>query len=113
LAEVLTNLYENAAKYSPPGSTIVTTASLAGAYIALDISDAGIGIPPDQLERIFTRFYRIDPASPVRGTGLGLYLSRALIEAQGGHLAARSDGPGTGATFTITLPIVDNESSLD
>ncbi|MDQ2654800.1 MAG: PAS domain S-box protein [Chloroflexota bacterium] len=111
LTEVLTNLYENAAKYSPPGSTIVTTAYPAGARIALDVTDRGIGIPADQLERIFTRFHRVDPASPVRGTGLGLYLSRALIEAQGGCLVARSDGRGAGATFTITLPIVDNESS--
>lgn len=54
-----------------------------------DVTDAGIGIPADQLERIFSRFHRVDPASPVRGTGLGLYLSRALIEAQTGHLAAR------------------------
>ncbi len=113
LSEVLTNLYENAAKYSPAGSAIVTTAYPDGAYVALDVTDAGIGIPADQLERIFTRFHRVNPASLVRGTGLGLYLSRALIEAQGGHLVARSDGPGTGATFTITLPIVDHWDDPD
>jgi signal transduction histidine kinase len=113
LTEVLTNLYENAAKYSPPGGAIVTTAYLTGASIALDVTDAGMGIPADQLERIFTRFHRVDPTSPVRGTGLGLYLSRALIEAQGGQLVARSAGPGTGSTFTITLPIVSNWCSPD
>jgi PAS domain S-box-containing protein len=113
LTEVLTNLYENAAKYAPPGSAIVTTAYPSGARIALDVTDTGIGIPADQLERIFTRFHRVDPASPVRGTGLGLYLSRALIEAQGGCLTARSEGPGAGATFTITLPIVANWPSPD
>jgi K+-sensing histidine kinase KdpD len=111
LTEVLTNLYENAAKYSSPGDAIVTSAYPAGECIALDVTDAGMGIPADQIERIFTRFHRVDPTSPVRGTGLGLYLSRALIEAQGGQLVARSAGPGTGSTFTITLPVADNWGS--
>ena len=113
LSEVLTNLYENAAKYSPLGSLIVTTASHDDGYIALDITDVGIGIPTDQLEHVFNRFYRVDHNSHVRGTGLGLYLSRALIEAQGGRLVARSHGLGTGSTFSITLPIVDNWCSTD
>ena len=69
VTEVLTNLYENAVKYSSPGWRHRHHRPRDGAWIALAVTDAGIGIPADQLERIFHRFHRVDPASPVRGTG--------------------------------------------
>jgi signal transduction histidine kinase len=105
VAEVLTNLYENAAKYSPAGGEIVTSASCADQRLTLAVTDQGIGIAPDEVANVFTRFHRAGADPTVRGMGLGLYLSRFLIEAQGGTIVARSPGPGQGSTFAITLPI--------
>ena len=113
LGEVLANLYENAAKYSPIGSEVVTTAFRDGESVTIEIADTGIGIAPDQLERIFARFHRVNADSSVRGTGLGLYLSRSLVEAQGGVLVANSAGPGKGSIFTITLPIAHGWAPTD
>jgi PAS domain S-box-containing protein len=105
LAEVLTNLYENAAKYSPAGGEIVTSALCTEQRLTLAVTDQGMGIAPDEVAHVFTRFHRASADPTVRGMGLGLYLSRYLIEAQGGTIVARSPGPGQGSTFAITLPI--------
>ncbi len=105
LAQVLANLYENAAKYSHEGTVITTIGFTTAESVVLEVSDTGIGLSPEQVERVFERFHRAGADPTVRGMGLGLYLSRYLIEAQRGTLTARSPGLGQGATFIVTLPI--------
>jgi two-component system sensor histidine kinase KdpD len=104
--QALFNLLDNAAKYSPPESKVVVTATTVGGRVQLSVSDSGSGVPPDDVERIFDKFYRVQSSDHKRaGTGLGLAISRGFVEAMGGTLNAsnRSDGPG--AVFTITLPV--------
>lgn len=105
LEEVLSNLYENAVKYAPAGGEVRTTAARGDATVAIHIADQGIGIAPEHVEGVFERFRRPGAPPTVRGMGLGLYLSRLLVDAQGGRIAVASDGPGLGSTFTVTLPI--------
>lgn len=100
--QVLTNLVENAAKYgSPVGLRI--TARLTDAGVAVAVADQGPGIPAEDLDRVFERFYRREEGRPT-GTGLGLWISRGLVEAHGGTLEAASV-EGQGSTFTFTLPV--------
>ena len=103
---VLRNLYENAVKYSPEGGDIRTTARVGTGTVTIDVSDQGIGIARDQVARVFERFHRAGVDPTVRGMGLGLYLCRHLVEAQDGLIAASSPGPGSGSTFSVTLPQV-------
>ena len=100
----LVNILENAAKYSPPQSRIRIRARQTGANVAIEISDEGAGIASGDLPRVFDRFYRA-PDAPPAGSGLGLAIARTFIEASAGHIEARSDGPGRGASFCITLPV--------
>ncbi|RME74851.1 MAG: PAS domain S-box protein, partial [Chloroflexi bacterium] len=109
LREVLTNLIGNAIKYSPDGGTIRVGGRLAeNDRIRIFVSDEGIGIPPGEQERIFDRFHRVDNrlARQTPGTGLGLYLVRAVVEAHGGRVWVEST-PGKGSTFWVELPIGD------
>ncbi len=105
LLQVLRNLHENAAKYSPPESTVTTSASSDGQGVTIHVTDEGSGIAPEHLGSVFERFRRPGADPGVRGMGLGLYLSRHLIEAQGGHISVTSPGRGKGATFSVMLPI--------
>ena len=105
LEQVLRNLYENAVKYSPDGGEIRTTAVSDGATVSLRVRDHGVGIGLEHVGQVFERFRRPGADPTVRGMGLGLYLSRALVEAQGGTIAAASAGVGRGAEFTVTLPV--------
>jgi K+-sensing histidine kinase KdpD len=107
VAHVLDNLYENAVKYSPAGSPIHTAASAADGAIQISITDAGAGIAPEHVDAVFERFRRPGADPSVRGMGLGLYLSRHLMQAQHGSIHANSPGVGKGATFTIALPIAE------
>jgi signal transduction histidine kinase len=100
--QVLTNLVENAAKYGSPKGMTVTGEAHDG-VVAVAVSDAGSGIPADDLPRVFTKFFRRDHGRP-NGTGLGLWISRGLVEAHGGKLTAESV-LGSGSTFRFTLPI--------
>ena len=102
---MLRNLYENAVKYSPDGGEIRTTAVSDGATVSLRVRDHGVGIGLEHVGQVFERFRRPGADPTVRGMGLGLYLSRALVEAQGGTIAAASAGVGRGAEFTVTLPV--------
>ena len=108
LEQVLRNLYENGVKYSPEGGEIRTTAECAGDSVAIHVTDQGIGIAPEHIGQLFERFRRPGAHPTVRGMGLGLYLSRYLVEAQGGKISAASAGPGQGTTFTITLPVAQD-----
>jgi K+-sensing histidine kinase KdpD len=107
LEEVLRNLYENAVKYAPQGGPVRTTVVAKGDAIVMRVTDDGIGIATEHLTTVFERFRRVGGDSMVRGLGLGLYLCRGLVEAQGGHIEASSPGLGQGATFTVTLPIAE------
>jgi PAS domain S-box-containing protein len=105
--EVLTNLVSNAIKYSPDGGLIKVGGQLGKANtVRLYVSDEGIGIPPADQERIFERFHRVDNrlARQTPGTGLGLFLVRAVIEAHGGRVWVDST-PGQGSVFWVELPI--------
>jgi two-component system sensor histidine kinase BaeS len=105
--QVLTNLLGNALRYtSAPGRVCVKVAPAGGRGVAISVSDTGVGIPPEHLSRIFERFYRVDKSRSRAqgGSGIGLTIARALIEAMGGRLWAESAGAGRGATFTFTLP---------
>jgi len=112
LSHVLRNLYENAAKYAPAGSTITTYLTFDERNVTIHIADEGSGIAAENLGSLFERFRRPGADPTVRGMGLGLYLSRHLIEAQGGQIDVTSPGPGKGATFSVTLP-VSSDWSVD
>jgi signal transduction histidine kinase len=109
LRTVLSNLIDNAVKYS--GGTVdvaVAIEPVSAKRVALRVQDQGIGIPHSQLKRIFKRFYRV-PGHVVRrikGTGLGLFIVRSIVEKHGGRVFAESGGEGMGSTFTILLPRV-------
>jgi len=100
------NLLDNAAKYSPPGSTVEVKAARTGDQVRISISDEGDGIPPADVERIFDKFYRVQASDKRRaGTGLGLAISRGFVESVGGTLIVTNRSAGHGAVFTITLPV--------
>ena len=105
LGQVMRNLYENAVKYSPDGRTIRTTVVERNGCIVLSVQDEGSGIASQHVGSVFERFRRPGADPTVRGMGLGLYLSRHLVEVQGGRIWAESPGVGFGATFSIELPI--------
>ncbi|HOT92748.1 MAG TPA: ATP-binding protein [Anaerolineae bacterium] len=105
--QVLLNLLSNAAKYSDPGDTITITARAEGQFIIVAVSDTGPGIPPEQLPRLFHKFARLPGKErKVGGTGLGLVISRQIIEAHKGQIWAESE-VGKGSTFYFTLPIIE------
>jgi two-component system sensor histidine kinase KdpD len=105
LQKVICNLLENAAKYSSPGSPITVGAAAAGDTITVNITDHGVGIAPSEQVLIFEKFYRgRGQAHRQPGTGMGLAISRAIIEAHHGTIGV-SSVPGEGSTFTIGLPI--------
>jgi PAS domain S-box-containing protein len=105
LEQVLDNLVSNAVKYSPRGGVIEIRGQSTPAEVLVSVSDEGVGIPTDEQERIFDRFYRVEgpETRAVSGTGLGLYLARAIVEAHGGRCWVTS-APGVGATFYMALP---------
>ena len=109
LREVLLNLLSNALKYSPAGQPLTVLAELAAdGYAKVQVIDHGPGLCLEEQERLFQRFVRLERAinSQERGSGLGLYISRRLIEAMGGRIWVESSGvPGEGATFSFTVPL--------
>jgi PAS domain S-box-containing protein len=104
--QVLTNLVDNAVKYSPDGGQVEVAVTVAGPRLRFTVQDQGLGIPPAEHHRIFEKFYRLDPdlTRGVGGTGLGLYISRELLERMGGRIWVESSGRG-GSTFVAELPI--------
>jgi two-component system, OmpR family, sensor kinase len=95
-------LLDNAIKYTPEGGTITVKADSENGHARLEVSDTGIGMPREDIPRIFDRFYRTDEARSVRGTGLGLAIARQIAEAHGGTLTVHS-APGIGSTFVLQL----------
>jgi two-component system phosphate regulon sensor histidine kinase PhoR len=105
LIQVMRNLYENAVKYSPGGGEVRTLVRAGENCLVISVVDQGSGIAPEYVDHVFERFRRPGADPTVRGMGLGLYLSRHLVEVQGGRIRAESAGVGRGATFSIELPI--------
>ena len=110
LEQVLSNLVDNAVKYSPPDTAIHVSVEQQHGRVVVRVRDEGPGIPPPERKRVFEKFYRLDPdhASGVRGTGLGLYICRELVLRMGGEIWVEPDG-GRGSTFAIALPAARTE----
>jgi len=105
--QVLFNLLDNAAKYSPAGSRIDVRAKRDGELVEIEVVDEGPGIPPADFERIFAKFYRVQAQDRRRaGTGLGLAICRGFVEALGGWIVARNRRDRSGAVLTIRMPVV-------
>ena len=106
--QVLTNLIENAVRYTPPESPIEVSAQIDGEQMVISVADRGPGIPQADKERIFDKFYRVlgtqRNAATIPGSGLGLAVSKGLVEAHGGHIWVE-DRPGGGSIFRFTLPV--------
>lgn len=107
LQQVLTNLIGNAIKFTPLEGTVTVSVELEGARLRLAVRDSGIGIEPEFLPHVFDRFRQADASTTRRmgGLGLGLSISRQLVDLHHGSLGASSAGPGCGATFTVVLPV--------
>jgi signal transduction histidine kinase len=113
IAQVLSNLLENAFRHTPPGGEVILGAELHQGQVRLSVHDSGPGIPPEDLPRIFDRFYRADKSRKRHdgGSGLGLAIARSIVLRHGGRIWAESE-PGQGATFFIELPIAANATTL-
>ncbi|MDA8080493.1 MAG: HAMP domain-containing sensor histidine kinase, partial [Actinomycetota bacterium] len=112
IERVLLNVMSNAIKFTPDGGTISIIAHKESKSVAVSISDSGAGIAPEELEKLFTKFYRTAAArdNAVQGTGLGLVIVKAIIEKHGGSVALTSK-VGEGTTFKILLPSVESDPS--
>ena len=109
IGQVLGNLLENALRHTPIGGTVTVTSGRAGNdRVEITVADTGEGIARDHLDHLFDRFYRADTARDRRngGSGIGLTITRALVEAHHGRIRAHSDGPGHGARFVLQLPVI-------
>ena len=107
LAQVLGNLLDNALRHTPPGGSVSLSCRRGSDGVEYVVTDTGEGITAEHLPHIFDRFYRVDTARDRArgGSGIGLSIARALVEAHGGHLSASSDGPGHGTRFVVHLPV--------
>lgn len=104
LEQVAANLIDNAVKYTPSGGRVDVELMREGATAAIRVRDSGVGIPSNELPRIWDRLFRGDRSRTERGLGLGLSLVKAIVEAHGGHVAVESQ-IGKGSTFTVSLPL--------
>ncbi|MBK9923872.1 MAG: HAMP domain-containing protein [Anaerolineales bacterium] len=108
ITQVLVNLVANAIQYTPEGGDVTISAARQADEIHVSVKDTGIGIPPEHLANLFTRFYRVDKSrsrSAGGGSGIGLTIAKHLVEAHGGHIWAESTGDGQGSTFTFSLKV--------
>ena len=114
LGTALRNLIENAIRYSPENTKVGIGMAVKSDTVRISVKDQGSGIPEDEQDRIFERFYRVDPARSRQtgGTGLGLSIVKHIVGQHGGEVTLWSQ-PGSGSTFTIALPIVDKETEQD
>ena len=106
LSQLFDNLISNAIKFTPAGGSVVVRLAERDGTILFEVSDTGIGIPPAERERLFERFFRSQTAleRQIQGTGLGLYISKAIVDAHGGRIAV-SSAEGEGTTFIVELPL--------
>jgi signal transduction histidine kinase len=104
LNQILFNLVSNAVKFTPQGGRVELSARRAGDFVEVSVADTGVGIGADDVGKIFEDFYQVRPGVTQEGTGLGLALTKRLVELHGGEITVLSD-PGEGSTFSFTLPI--------
>lgn len=106
ISQVLINLIGNALQYTPTGGTVTVAAEIHPQELSVTITDTGIGLAPEHLPHLFTRFYRVDKSRSRAGggSGIGLTITKHLIEAHGGRLRAKSNGVGRGSAFSFSLP---------
>jgi signal transduction histidine kinase len=105
ISEVMGNLIDNAIKYSNEGGAINVTAAIKGDMVEVSVEDHGIGMPGNVVSQLFQKFYRSHHSrETVAGTGIGLYISKGIVESHGGTISVRSE-EGRGSTFTFALPI--------
>jgi signal transduction histidine kinase len=111
ISQALSNLLDNAVKYSGEARTVNVRAFVRDGWLSMAVEDFGVGIPAEEMDRVFDRFYRGGDAltRSVKGSGLGLTLVKQVVEAHGGEVQAKS-APGRGSTFTIRLPIRAEDS---
>jgi signal transduction histidine kinase len=114
IAQVVTNLVENAVKYSPDGGEIVLGGRVQGNALEVSVADRGVGIPTRDLHRVFDRFHRVEGeiSKRVGGTGLGLAICQRLVEAHDGRIWVESR-LGKGSTFFFTLPLTTDHGPLE
>jgi two-component system sensor histidine kinase KdpD len=104
IQRVLVNVIDNALKYSPAETQIEIKATMAGAFVEIMVADQGVGIPQEDLTRIFDKFYRVQRPNNVNGTGLGLAICKGIVDAHGGFISAENRHGG-GTIITIALPV--------
>jgi two-component system, OmpR family, sensor histidine kinase ChvG len=108
LAQVFNNLFDNARSFSPPNSTVRVRLARVGAQVEVTVDDEGPGLPPHALERVFERFYTDRPDQGFgQNSGLGLSISRQIVEAHRGTITAANRPEGSGARFTVRLPLAE------
>lgn len=108
LGRVFANIIGNAVKFTPPKGQVSISGAIAGAMLVVSVEDSGIGIPAKDLPRIFNKYFRTERASGYKGTGLGLTISLAIVEAHGGVIEAESM-EGRGSRFTVRIPLCHEE----
>ena len=107
IVQALVNILDNALKYSPPDSPIDISGRQVAQQVEIVVADRGIGIPPEDLQRVFDKFYRVHRPDNVTGTGLGLSISKGIVEAHGGHIVAENR-PGGGTIIRLTLQVAES-----
>ncbi|MFZ1396795.1 MAG: ATP-binding protein, partial [Candidatus Promineifilaceae bacterium] len=107
LRQSVHNLVDNALRHTPAGGHILLQVEQMGSALQIRVKDSGEGMTPQQLNRVFDRFYRADPSRSREsgGSGLGLAIVRAIVKAHGGEVTAVSPGPNQGSIFSLTLPL--------
>jgi signal transduction histidine kinase len=107
LAQVFDNLISNAIKFTPPGGRVGLSISMVGEDAMIVVADSGMGMTPEDQQRLFTRFPRTKAAARIQGTGLGLSITKAILDAHHGSISVESE-VGHGTTFTVTVPTADH-----
>jgi signal transduction histidine kinase/ActR/RegA family two-component response regulator len=113
LAQVLTNLLDNAAKYTPRGGEVVLEAGRDNGEAVIAVRDNGIGIPPESMPTLFEMFHQVSRPESRGGLGIGLALVKRLVQMHGGTVEARSEGAGQGAEFVVRIPVVDPAAAAE
>src|SRR5512132_1890335 len=115
LTQIFSNLLNNAVKYTSPGGTIDVSAMVDGAWVNVAVRDNGVGIPPDQIDRLFEMFFQVDRSieRAHAGLGIGLTLVDRLVRMHGGEVTVHSDGIGRGTGFIVRLPLADKPARPD
>lgn len=104
VGQAIDNLISNAIKFTPAGGAVTVASRVADGDALVEVADSGVGIPADEQDRLFERFFRASSGADVEGVGLGLSITQAIVEGHGGSITVRSE-PGEGTTFTIRLPV--------